>query len=107
MEDYNIQNNKFSNNGYSIIEDLLMEIEKLKINRITDSLLLRNLDYFTDQIKRIEITIKNNPRFNWVKIQEEIDRLYKLDNKLIGVYLTIRWGAGNNFAHCNYNLQNE
>ena len=105
MKDYNVQNNKFINNGLTITEDLLTNIQRLKVDRITDVLLTGYLDYFTSQIEKFKTTIHKNPRFNWVEIQEEIDRLYKVDNNLTGIHLTIKWDEGNNLAYYNYNLK--
>ena len=102
MEDYNAQNNKFIKNGLVIIERVLTEIERLRIDRITDSLLLKTLDFFKTELEKIKTTIIRNPRFDWVNIQEEIDDLYRRDPNLTGVILRIDWKDGDNPAFYKY-----
>lgn len=107
MKNYNEINNKFINNGISIAEDLLTDIERLKIDRITDELLLRYLDYFSLQIGKIINTIYINPRFNWIKIQQEIDRLYRVDNSYSGIRIILNWREGDNLAFYTHNIIND
>ena len=94
MEDYNFESNKFIQNGLVITERLFTDIERFKIDRITDTELLRYMDSFKSDLEKIKKTIINNPRFEWVIIQEEIDRLYGLDKNLTGMNLYIDWKDG-------------
>ena len=103
MIDYNVQNNKFVQNGLVIIERLSTEIARFKIDRITDNFLLKFLDYTLSELDKVKITIENNPRFIWVQIQEEIDRLYASDKNLTGIDIRIEWKEGENRAF--YKLQ--
>lgn len=98
MEDYNMQNNKFIKNGLVIIERQLIDIERLKIDRITDDNLLRHLEYYKDGFNKLKTIIVTNPRFNWVNIQEGIDRLYAMDPNLTGVNFQLDWKHGGNRA---------
>ncbi|WP_397445977.1 hypothetical protein [Polaribacter sp. R77954] len=104
MEDYNAQNNKFIKNGLVIIERVLTEIERLRIDRITDSLLLKTLDFFKTELEKIKTTIIRNPRFDWVNIQEEIDDLYRRDPNLTGMILYIDWKDGGNRGFYKYKI---
>ena len=94
MEDYRLESNKFIQNGLVITERLFTDIERFKIDRITDTELLRYMDSFKSDLEKIKKTIINNPRYKWVIIQEEIDRLYGLDKNLTGINLCIDWKDG-------------
>ncbi|MCH3881711.1 hypothetical protein [Tenacibaculum aquimarinum] len=94
MKDYNAQNNKFIKNGLVIIERMLTEIERFKIDRITDDILLRFLTYLISEVEKLKIIISSNPRFEWVLLQEEIDRLYSMDKNLTGINIQLNWKDG-------------
>jgi hypothetical protein len=96
MKDYNGDSNKFIQNGLVITERLFSDFERLKIDRIKDVPLLRYIDSFKFDLENIEKTIINNPRYEWVKIQEEIDRSYDSDKNLTGMNLCIDWKDGGN-----------
>ena len=104
MKDYNVQNNKFVQNGLVIIESLSTEIARFKVDRITDNFLLKFLDYTTSELKKIQSTIENNPRFEWTMIQEEIDRLYSLDKNLTGIDVRLEWKDGGNRGFFKYKI---
>ena len=106
MIDYNVQNNKFVQNGLVIINNLSTEITRLKIDRISDNLLLKFLDYTLSELDKIKITTENNPRFSWVLIQEEIDRLYSLDKNLTGINIKLDWKPGEKRACYNLIIKN-
>jgi hypothetical protein len=105
MKDYNAQNNKFIKNGLVIIERVLIEIERLRIDRITDNLLLRFLDYFKTELEKLKLIIVYNPRFDWVNIQEEIDDLYTRDPNLTGIILYLDWKEGENRASYKFTVK--
>jgi hypothetical protein len=96
MKDYNVQSNKFIQNGLVITERLFTDIERLKIDRIRDTELLRYLDSFKSDLEKVKKTIIYNPRYEWVIIQEEIDRRYALDKNLTGMNLYLDWKDGGN-----------
>jgi hypothetical protein len=104
MKDFNAQNNKFINNGLVIIERLLTETERLRVDRIKDTNLLRFLDFYISELEKIKITIIKNPRFHWVQIQEEIDRLFTNDNNLTGMVVYIDWKDGGNRGFCKHRI---
>ena len=105
MKDYNTLNNKFVQNGLVILESLTTEITRFKIDRITDSFLLKFLDYILHELDKVKITIENNPRFMWVQIQKEIDRLYALDKNITGVTIQLDWKDGNNRAFFKHRIK--
>tara|TARA_R110002051_G_scaffold69946_1_gene125774 strand:+ start:2915 stop:3241 length:327 start_codon:yes stop_codon:yes gene_type:complete len=105
MKDYNAQNNKFIKNGLVIIERVLTEIEKLGIHRITDNLLLRFLNYYKIELKKLKSIIVSNPRFDWVNIQGEIDDLYRRDPNLTGIILYLDWNEGENRASYKFRIK--
>lgn len=105
MKDYNLQNNKFIKNGLVIAERILTEIERLKIDRITDVILLRFLAYFISEIEKLKVIISVNPRFEWELLQEEIDRLYSLDKNLTGINIQLNWKDGENRGFLIHNIK--
>lgn len=107
MKDYNVQNNKFIKNGLVIIEKLHTELSRYRIDRLNDDLLLKFLDYLILELDKIKIAIENNPRFQWVLIQEEIDRLYSEDKNLTGINIQLNWKDGENRGYLNYKINKE
>lgn len=105
MKDYNLQNNKFVKNGLVIIERIQTDLSRLKIDRIKDSLLLRHLHFYNSELEKVKLMIVKNPRFPFVLIQEEIDRLYTIDNSLTGMNIKLDWKEGENrgLIECNLN----
>ena len=98
MEDYNVQDNGLNKKVIVLLERILVELERLKIDQITDVTLCRNYENLIIEVKHIITLINENPRFDWVMLQEEIDRLYTLDKNLSGIILKLRWREGENFG---------
>jgi hypothetical protein len=107
MDDYNLENNKFVKNGLDILEGLLTETERLRIDRITDDPLLRFLDFFKSEIEKVKKTIVVNPRFDFGNIQEQIDGLYAKDPSTTGVMIRLDWRDGNKRALLNYRIKKD
>lgn len=105
MKDYNLQNNKFVQNGLVIIERIQSDLGRLEIDRISDNLLLKHLYFYNAELEKVKLMIVKNPRFPYVLIQEEIDRLYSIDNNLTGMNIKLDWKEGENrgFIECNLN----
>tara|TARA_R110002126_G_scaffold290356_1_gene447137 strand:- start:17556 stop:17882 length:327 start_codon:yes stop_codon:yes gene_type:complete len=104
MEDYNAQDNGLNKKAIVLLERILVELERLKIDKITDVTLRRNYENLITEVNHIITLINKNPRFDWVILQEEIDRLYTLDKSLSGIHLKLRWREGKNFAFINGKL---
>lgn len=102
MKDYNVQNNKFIKNGLVIADGLLIEIERLRVDRISDNVLSKYLDYFKTEIEKLKITIAKNPKLDWINLEEEIARLYALDPTLTGLTVNYIWKEGNRLAYYNH-----
>ena len=68
-------------------------------------LFFRFLDFFKSEMEKIKTTIVANPRFDWVNIQEEIDRLYVRDPNLTGVIIYLDWSDGENRASYKYRIK--
>jgi len=66
------------------IEDLKTEIKKTIIDRNKDFYLRRTLNSFMSSLDIIEDLVDVDPRFYWIKIQNEMARLYKIDPTLTG-----------------------
>jgi hypothetical protein len=98
MKDYNLHNNALNNKAIVILERVLVELENLKIERITDVTLRRNYENLIAEVENVMTLINQNPRFDWVLIQNEIDRLFNIDKNLTGVILKLNWREGENWA---------
>jgi len=66
------------------IEDLKTEIKKTIIDRSKDYYLCRTLNSFMSSLDIIEDLVDVDPRFYWIKIQNEMARFYKIDPTLTG-----------------------
>ena len=98
MEDYNVQDNALTNKAIVLLERVLVELENLKIDRITDVTLRRNYENLISEVENVMTLINQNPRFDWVLFQNEIDRLFNIDKNLTGVILKLNWREGENWA---------
>jgi hypothetical protein len=107
MEDYTIENNKFIRNGLIILERVRPEMARLKMDRIRDTLLCKHLDYYDAELDKVSNAIKQNPRFEWVKIQEEIDGLYSIDPNLTGMILHLDWKDGGNRGFLKHRIKSK
>jgi hypothetical protein len=99
MEDYNVKDNGLTKKTIVLLERVLVELERLKIDKITDVTLRRNYENLISEVENIMTLINKNPRFDWVLIQKEIDRLFSIDSNLTGVILMLNWREGENWAH--------
>ncbi|RKF04554.1 hypothetical protein C8N26_1226 [Tenacibaculum lutimaris] len=91
MEDLNTQSEVFKNNLIFIADNLQSEMYKLKINRATDFLLNKHLDFYTNELDRIKELTTNNPRFKWQLLEQEIDSNFKKDKSLTGATIFFDW----------------
>lgn len=91
MEDYNLSNELFNNNLILIAESLQSEMHKLKVNRLSDFLLTKHLDFYTNEIDKIKKLTASNPRFKWQLLEQEIDASFKKDKSLTGVNIFFDW----------------
>ncbi len=91
MEDLNSQNEVFTNNLIFIANNVQSEISNLRINRLSDSLLSKHLDFYAEEIEKIKDLAVNNPRFKWQLIEQEIDLCFKQDKSVTGVNIVFDW----------------
>ncbi|WP_075344546.1 hypothetical protein [Tenacibaculum agarivorans] len=91
MEDLNLQNENFVNNLISIANNMQSEISKLKIIRLSDTLLTKHLDFYSNEIENIKDLATNSPRFKWQLIEQEIDYCFKKDKSITGVNIVFDW----------------
>jgi hypothetical protein len=91
MEDYQIKDKSLTNNSIILLERTLVDFQRLKVERILDTTLCRTLDNFTSQINNVMLLIHENPRFDWVAIQNEIDECYTKDKNATGVAIYLDW----------------
>jgi hypothetical protein len=95
MEDYNLNDSALNTNVMILLNRTLDELTRLKLDRITDFTLCRNYDYLIGGIESVKLLITDNPRFNWVTVQKDIDDLYASDPNLtcIDVRFIFKEGA--------------
>lgn len=91
MQDFNIKSELFKDNLISIADNLQSEICKLKINRVSDFLLTKHLDFYLNEIDKMKDLTINNPRFKWQLIEHEIDACFKQDKSITGVNILFDW----------------
>lgn len=94
MTDYEIIGNSLEKKSLILLEGVLVELERLKIDRITELQLYRVFENLIVEIGKIETCIAENPRFDWVSLQNEIDDLYANDKNLNGVVIHMDWKEG-------------
>ena len=90
----NLQGEAIGSDGLSQIDttnDILYHLKEMeKEIYISQTIYTRNqnfvriLDYHLNKISIIENLISSNPRFDWILIQNEMDRLFKVDPELTG-----------------------
>lgn len=105
MKDDRIKNNVLTRKTLILLDRLQLELDRVKIERITDHSLVRTIEFIKSENEKIRLLINENPRFDWVMIQKEIDRNFKIDSNLQGVYLKLRWGEGDNFVHIDGHIK--
>lgn len=91
MGDLNIQNRAINNSFVFIAENIQSEISKLRVNRLSDTLLNKHLNFYYDEIEKIKELAINNPRFKWQLLEQEIDLCYKRDRSLTGANVVFDW----------------
>jgi hypothetical protein len=101
MEDYNVQDNAFTNKATTLLNRMLVIHQRMKIDRIKDVSFCRDIDFLSSQVENTKLLINEAPRFDWVSIQNKIDALYQTDRNISGVNLNLRWGEGENMGFLN------
>lgn len=91
MENYSLQDNGLTNNSITLLERMLIDFQRLKVERILDTTLCRTLDYLDSQVNNVILLIHKNPRFDWIAIQNEIDECYTKDKNATGVEIYLDW----------------
>jgi hypothetical protein len=91
MEDYNVQDNALTNNVITLLERTLVNHQRLKIERITDITFCRSIDAMSSDVNNVMLLVKENPRFDWVVIQNEIDECFSKDKNATGVSIQLDW----------------
>ena len=91
MENYKTQDNALTNNAVILLERILTEKQRLKLERILDSNLCRTLEHLSFQVKNVITLLRVNPRFDWIAIQNEIDECYTRDKNATGVVIYLDW----------------
>ena len=104
MKDFNSQNNGRTHVSLMLLERVQTDIERLRVERIADLNLRRFLERLQKELNDIKLVIVQNPRFKFDEIQQEIDRLYKIDNNLTGIIIYLDWKDGNNRAFFKHRI---
>lgn len=104
MKDYNSQNNGQIHKALTLLERIQKDNERLRLERITDLNLKRYLECKQKELDDLKTVIVQNPRFKFDIIQQETDRLYKIDNNLTGIIIYLDWKDGNNRAFFKHRI---
>ncbi|WP_343329296.1 hypothetical protein [Polaribacter staleyi] len=91
MEDYQAKDNALTKKSIVLLERMLTEFQRLKVERILDTTLCRTLDYFGSQLKGVMLLIHENPRYDHIAIQNVIDESFSIDKNATGVVLYLDW----------------
>lgn len=105
MEDYNTKDNGQTHKSLILLEKLQLENERLRVERITDLNLRRFLENQQKELDNLKTTIVQKPRFKYEEIQQEIDKLYKIDTNLTGIVIYLDWKDGNNRAFFKHRIK--
>lgn len=105
MKDYKIQDNALNNKASTLLDRMLVEHKRLKIERFTDVPFCRNIDYLTSEVEKVKLLINENPRFQWVIIQKEMDRLFSTDKNINGIILKLSWKEGEKWGSINGKIE--
>ena len=89
MEDFRAKSNVLTRNTLILIDRLLSEFERLKIERITDHSLFRSLTYFQQEIEKLRKLVCENPKFDWILVADEANSLVRNDKNLTGVRIEL------------------
>jgi hypothetical protein len=85
MEDYNIQDNSLTNSSIILLDRILDEHQRLKMERIIDVTFCRTIDSLSSQVENVKLLIKQNPKFDWVLIKIEANRMIACDKNITGI----------------------
>ena len=109
----------FGSDGFSQIDttnDIIFHLKEMKKEIYISQTIynkyqnfVRILDYHLNKISIIENLISNNPRFDWMLIQNEMDRLFKVDPELTGydIQFDFKESSKPNRALIKVNLYNK
>lgn len=117
---YKQNKNNFKDYSYSLesidSNDIIYHLDEMEkeiyISQTTfnrSQLFVRVLDGFLKDIAKIKSLTSINPRFDWNMIQNEMDRLYKLDSSLTGynIFFDFKESAFSSRAIISLNLFNK
>ncbi|PQJ82699.1 hypothetical protein [Polaribacter glomeratus] len=90
-ENYNSLDKKYTKSLLIIADRLLCEMYRFKVDRLADDSLVKYIDFFIYEVKKIEMLGKANPRFLWQDFQDTIDFWYKKDKNITAAELIICW----------------
>jgi hypothetical protein len=90
-EDSNSRDKKYTKHALILADKLQADIYRLKVTRINDDPLTMYLDSFITQLKKIEMTVKANPRYVWQELQDTFDYYYKENKSITGASVTFIW----------------
>ncbi|ARV16626.1 hypothetical protein [Polaribacter sp. SA4-12] len=99
MEDYNAKDNSLTKNSLTLLDRQQSDLERLKKDRITDHSLYRTLTHYQAENEKLRILINENPRFEWIQVQNETDRLFSNDKNMGSVNIRLTWNANGSLGY--------
>ncbi|TYC14797.1 hypothetical protein ES677_05300 [Bizionia gelidisalsuginis] len=78
------------------LEEIKDQINYLKNNFQYDSASMEFFNWIMSKLNRLSVVVNEDVRFDYLTIQGEIDRLYKIDNSITGVQILFDFIKTNN-----------
>ena len=104
-----VQNQDFSSNLLYQIKELENMMLNSQTTHSSNESVFRSFDYLLEKLKLIYRLFQQSIRFDWVLIQQEMDRLYQEDSTITGysIYFDFINTKGFNRAHIQFNQHNQ
>lgn len=84
MDNLKQENQDYSNDIVNHLEKLIADLYRFQISNNKNYVFCKSIEILIEKIEMLIRLVKVNVRFDWLKIQNEMDRLYKIDNSLTG-----------------------
>lgn len=84
MDNIAHENKDYSNDIEYHLGQLQSDLYRMQIGNNRNFILSKSIDILVENIEMIKKLAQAEVRFDWLKIQDEIDRLFKDDNSITG-----------------------
>lgn len=89
-----------------LVNDVITQINHLQSNYCYDAKSSELLNWISEKLNSISKIARRDVRFDYLFIQSEIDKLYKQDNTLTGIWLALNFSnvINHNRGFLEFNL---